>query len=75
MSEETWQKVNHRRKLKQNGLNATTRQQKKLVKDQFSTADKVVKKNCKQDKRNYVEQLAQDAKNARNKGDTKTLKT
>ena len=31
MSEETWQKVNHRRKLKEKGLNATTRQQRKLA--------------------------------------------
>ena len=52
MSEETWQKVNHRRKLKEKGLNATTRQHKKLVKDQYSTADKEVKKRCKQNKRN-----------------------
>ena len=46
MSKETWQKVNHRRKLEEKGLNATTRQQTKLVKDQFSTTDKEVKKNC-----------------------------
>ena len=29
MSEETWQKVNHRHKLKEKGLNATTRQHPK----------------------------------------------
>ena len=44
MSEETWQKVNHRLKLNEKGLNATTRQQKKLAKDQYSTADKEVKR-------------------------------
>ena len=35
MSEETWQKVNHRHKLKEKGLNATTRQHPKKKGNQY----------------------------------------
>ena len=34
MSEDTWQKVEDRRKLKERVVSATTRQQKKQVEDQ-----------------------------------------
>ncbi|CAC5370965.1 unnamed protein product [Mytilus coruscus] len=39
----------------------------------LSEKDKEVKKNCKHDKRDYVEQLAQEAEIACSKGDIKSL--
>ena len=56
--QKTWQKVIHRRKL--NVLNGTTRQQKKLTNDQYTTKDKEVKKSYNLDKGYYVERLAQE---------------
>ena len=52
MSEDTWQKVENRRKLKEIVVSATTRQQKKQAEDQYRAKDKDVKTSCIQDKRN-----------------------
>jgi hypothetical protein len=73
MSDETWFKVNERKAIKEKLMNATTRQQKKTLQDLYSTKDEEVKKSCKQDKRKYVEQLAEEAESACGKGDVKTL--
>ena len=73
MSDETWFKVNERKAIKEKLMNATTRQQKKTLQDLYSTKDEEVKKSCKQDKRKYVEQLAEEAESACGKGDIKTL--
>ncbi|CAG2212371.1 unnamed protein product [Mytilus edulis] len=73
MSDNTWVKVEERRKAKEKVLNAITRQQKRQTQDLYREKDKEVKKNCKQDKRDYVEQLAQEAEIACSKGDIKSL--
>ncbi|CAC5416958.1 unnamed protein product [Mytilus coruscus] len=73
MSDDTWVKVEERRKAKEKVLNATTRQQKRQTQDLYREKDKEVKKNCKQDKRDYVEQLAQEAEIACSIGDIKSL--
>ncbi|CAG2220071.1 unnamed protein product [Mytilus edulis] len=71
MSENTWKIVNERRQVKEKVLTAITRQQKKQTQEQF--AFRQYMKSCKQDKRNFVEQLAKEAEAACSKGDTKTL--
>jgi hypothetical protein len=74
MSDETWFKVNEKRAIKEKLMNATTRQQKKtLLQDFYSTKDKEAKKSYKQDKRKCVEQLAEEAESACGKDDIKTL--
>ncbi|CAG2254859.1 unnamed protein product [Mytilus edulis] len=73
MSENTWKIVNERRQVKEKVLTAITRQQKKQTQEQYSNKDTEVKKSCKQDKRNFVEQLAKEADAACSKGGTKTL--
>ncbi|VDI60697.1 Hypothetical predicted protein [Mytilus galloprovincialis] len=73
MSDNTWVKVEERRIAKEKVLNATTRQQKRQTQDLYIEKDKEVKKNCKKDKRNYVEQLAQEAEITCSKGDMKYL--
>ncbi|CAG2220909.1 unnamed protein product [Mytilus edulis] len=73
MSDNTWVKVEERRIAKEKVLNATTRQQKRQTQDLYREKDQEVKKNCKQDKRDYVEQLAQEAEIACSKGDIKSL--
>ena len=73
MSDDTWNKVEERRKCKEKVLKATTRQQTKQAQNIYQDKDKEVKKGCKQDKRNYVDHLAEEAETACSKGDIKTL--
>ena len=72
MTESSWKKVNKR------NLNAITRQRKKKAQELYiSIYDKEVQKLCcKQDKRNFVEQLTKEAEEADGgKGDIKSLPT
>ena len=67
--ENSQRKTTSKRKI----LTAITRQQKKQTQEQYSNKDKQVKKSCKQDKGNFVEQLANEAEAAGSKGEIKTL--
>ena len=73
ISEKTWETICERRQDKERILNATTRQQKRHATEQYAKRDKEVKRRCKQDKRDYVEHLAQQAESACGKGDIKSL--
>ena len=52
---------------------AKTRNQMRNAKRKYQEADKKVKRNCGEDKRNYANNLAKDAENAAMKGDLGTL--
>ena len=67
-SDEIWIKVEERRKAKEKVLDATTRQQKRQTQDLYREKDKGVKKIYKHDKRDFVEQLAQETEIACSKG-------
>ena len=54
-------------------FNKKTTQQKRQTEEQYVKRDKEVKRRCKQDKRDYVEQLAQQTESACGKGDIKSL--
>ena len=73
MSDNTWNKINERRKCKEQLLNATTRQQTRQAQELYNNKDKEVKKGCRDDKRKHVEQLADDAETACSKGDIEPL--
>ena len=73
ISEKTWETICERRQDKERILNAKTRQQKRQTTEKYVKRDKEVKKRCKQDKRDYVEQLAQQAESACGKGDIMSL--
>ena len=73
ISDDTWNKVEERKKCKEKCLTATTRQQTRQAQALYNDKDKEVKKGCKQDKRDYAEHLAEEAESACNKGDIQTL--
>ena len=73
ISDDTWNKIEERRILKEKVLASKTRQQTKEAQDRYNDKDKEVKKGCKGDKKKYVEQLAEEAERACDKGDIKNL--
>ena len=69
ISEETW-----KRGAAKNDTNTTkTRIQMRNAKRKYQEADKEVKRSCRKDKRNYVNNLSKDAENAAMKGNLGSL--
>ena len=73
ISDDTWNKIEERRIIKEKVLASKTRQQTKEAQDRYNDKDKEENKGCKGDKKKYVEQLAEEAERACNKGDIKSL--
>ena len=73
ISDETWQKVEERKKLKHELNQARTRQQKQVSASKYSEVAKDVKKQLRNDKRNFFNELADQAEKAAGKGDLKAL--
>ncbi|VDI08229.1 Hypothetical predicted protein [Mytilus galloprovincialis] len=73
MSQGTWDKVEERRKMKEKVNNARIRAQKQEAQNKHQLLNKEVKKCCRKDKREYVNDLANEAEFAAYKGDIKTL--
>ena len=73
ISDETWQKVEERRKQKQELNQARTRQQKQAAANKYSEMAKEVKKQLRGDKRSFFNELAEQAETAAGKGDLKAL--
>ena len=73
ISDETWQKVEERKKLKQDLNQARTRQQKQTAARKYSEVARDVKSALRRDKRNHYNELADQAEEAAEKGDLKAL--
>nr|KAG5710457.1 hypothetical protein BaRGS_022275 [Batillaria attramentaria] len=73
ISDETWQKVEERKKLKQDLNQARTRQQKQTAANRYSELAKQVKRQLRDDKRAFVNEVAEQAESAAGKGDLKAL--
>ncbi|CAG2187214.1 unnamed protein product [Mytilus edulis] len=67
------EKLTKRKKMKENVNNARTRAQKQEAQNKHQLLNKEVKKCCRKDKREYVNDLATEAEFAAYKGDIKTL--
>ena len=65
--------MDERRKLREKLNQAVTGQQKRQAQREYSKKDREVKRNCKNDKRTYANNLTRDAEEATRKGDIKTL--
>lgn len=70
MSDTTWQKVEERRKMKEK-VKAKTREQKNDAHTIHQNLDKEIKTLCRNNKREYVNQLATEAERAAYMGDKK----
>ena len=73
MSEPTWQLINERRKIKANILAEQNQCKKAELQKEYSNKDKDVKRSTRKDKRDFVENLAEQAEAAAMQGDMKTL--
>ena len=73
MSQGTWAKIDVRKKARENVTTAKTRHQKNEANENCKEIDKEVKQHCRQDKRNFVNELATEAEHAAYIGDIKTL--
>ncbi|XP_071137229.1 uncharacterized protein [Mytilus edulis] len=73
MSHGTCDKVEERTKMKENIKNARTRAKKQDAQNKHQLLNKEVKKCCRKDKREYVNDLATEAEFAAYKGDIKTV--
>ena len=73
LSEPTIKKIEQRKEIKQRINQARTRAQKQRFQQQYSEKQKEVKKRCRQDKTDYIDNLAVSAEEAAVRGDMKTL--
>ena len=73
ISEETLQKVEERRRKKTVVNNSRTRAQKAKAQKDYNDAHRAVQENDRNDKRSYMESLADDAENASQTGNIRDL--
>ena len=71
--DETYRKVEERRKAKQILNYARTRQGKREANRYYNEKNREFKKSCRRDKRNLIESIAREAEDAAKKNDLRTL--
>ena len=72
-SAETIRKLDIRKEKKASVNNSRTRAEKQRAQQEYTAADKEVKKSVKLDKRNFIDDLARQAEEAAGKGDLREL--
>ena len=70
---ETWNLIDTRRQTKINRDAADTSIERQQLSIEYSRIDKTVKKHCREDKRLWLESRCQEAQDASNRNDTRTL--
>ena len=73
LSDETYRKIEERRKAKQILNDARTRQGKSDENRYYNEKNREVKKSCRRNKRNLIEKIAREAEDAAKKNDLRTL--
>lgn len=73
ISEETMDKIKERKKRKADVNNSRTRSGKGKAQKEFNAANKVTKKSIREDRRKYVDDLAEEAERASQEGNMKQL--
>ena len=73
LSDETYRRLEERRKAKQVLNAARTRQGKREANRFFNEKNREVKKFCRRDKRNLIESIAREAEDAAKKNDLRIL--
>jgi len=73
VSDETYRKIEERRKAKQILNDARTRQGKREAIRYYNEKNREVKKSCRRDKRNLIQSIAREAEDAAKKNDLRTL--
>ena len=73
ISDDTWKKVEERRRAKEELNQARTRNQKQVAASKYSEVAGVVKKQLRRDKRAFLNEIADQTEEAAGKGGLKTL--
>jgi hypothetical protein len=73
MSENTWKLIGDRKELKAQLNMSKTRQQKARIQTEYTITDRLVKRSVRTDKRMWVDEQAQRAETAAERGDAKEL--
>ncbi len=73
ISNETWSKIDERKKIKAKMLGTNSPETKEELKAEYSEQDRKVKRSARKDKRDYIEDLAGKAETAAIHGDSREL--
>ena len=74
MSDNTWNKIEERKEIKKKILNQNnSSEETDRLKTQYSQKDRVVKKSARKDKIKFIDDKAEEAQNAANRGDLNTV--
>ena len=73
ISDETWAKIETRRKARVKMLNAKSSRQMERTQQEYKNRDREVKRSARKDKRNFIEKLASEAEEAAEKREFSTV--
>ena len=73
ISKESWKLVDERKQVKQQMNNSRSERLKENLRSKYSRIDKEVKNSIRKDRRNWTEDLIEEAETAANKGHMKTI--
>jgi hypothetical protein len=73
ISNDTWKTIEQRKHMKKKLLDTKSPRLKEQVSSQYRETDREVKNSARQDKRQYIEQLAEEAERAAEQNDMKTV--
>ena len=73
ISNRTWERIDERKEIKQKINSTRSERIKQQLKETYSQKDKEVKRSAKEDKKDYIEKLADEAEDAAANQDLKTL--
>ena len=73
ISIDTWNKIDERKKIKSKLLGTNSPETKEELKVEYSNKDRMVKRSARKDKRDYIDNLAEQAEAAARHGDSREL--
>ena len=73
LSETTWKRIDERRKIKENILEAKSERIKTRYEEEYTAKDREVKTSARNDKRKFVDELADEAEQAAARGELSTV--
>ena len=73
LTRETWRRIEERKTIKSKILNTKSKRIQERLQKEYSSKDKEIKRSTRQDKRGYVDKLADKAETAAQKGELSTV--
>ena len=73
LTRETWKRIEERKTIKSKILNTKSKRMQERLQKEYSSKDKEIKRSARQDKRAYVDKLAEKAETAAQKSELSTV--